>query len=182
MVNIFRKVKSKSKLVLLVLALLLLGLLIPPLGKILLIAALAGLILYILTLTFPEIRAILTGHTRVDKVFRKYVEKDIVKTENILVEVGLGKVLSRLNGVWLQAILVEEELPEAVLKKFKELESTVVVYLRSNRSIIIVRDSDPETVADTVRAVISLLDLYRLRYRILNPEETINYLLSVFRM
>ncbi len=180
--SILEKLSKRSKILLILLLILLLAIVFPTFGKILLGLAIVGLLLYLLYTLFPEIITSLLPKTgKTNKTIRKYVNTDLVKRRPILLEAGIGEVLGKLNEYWFQVFLVEEPIPVEIRDNIRSLEPVAIVTLRGNKEIIIVRDPDPEQVVDYSRLVESMLKSAGIRFRILNPEEAINMLLSLFR-
>ena len=179
-VNFLRNLRRRDKLILLALLLLLLAVLFPPLAKILIGIVIVGLILYLIYTLFPDVVSTLLPRSS-SKAVRRYVDLDLVRRRSLLIEVGVGSVLGRLNDVWFQVFLVSEPLPSDLRESLRKLDKVVLVSLRGNRELILVRDSDPEEVLDQSRLVESILRSSNIDFRTLNPEEAINVLLSLFR-
>ncbi|GEM_PF-6620709 len=167
--------------ILLGVGLLVLCILIPTLAKIVLGIIAIVLIAYGLKkmpkgLTVPVPTRNSTGKV---KLVRRYVDADIVEVRPVLVEIGKGETFARIGKEWVRMLELDEELPENV-KNFIKGEEVVLVETE-DKKYVIVRHEDPEVVDEKLRVLCSLLESSNVRFRIVNSEEAIRHVLSIFR-
>ncbi len=168
-------------LILIGVGLLLLCLLIPPLFKIIVILVALGIIIYAIK-KFPK-DIFLTSKKSVYKiqVLRSFRNYDVVELRRTVIEIGKGDLLARIGKTWVRAIELFEEIPDSVRDVLSKDELILVVE-SCDKKLLVVRGEDPEKVEDRFRTVCTMLETAGVRFRVLNSEEVIKQVLSLFRM
>ncbi len=169
-------------LILLGVGLLILCLLIPPLFKIVLGVAAVALILYAVRKIPSRLAGARSAGEIISKVrlVRRYADADFVEVRPVLIEVGKGEMFAKIGRQWVRMLELEEEIPENVRSLVRGDE--IVLVETGNKKYVVVRHEDPEIVEEKLRVLCTLLESSNVRFRLVNSEEAIRHVLSIFRM
>ena len=111
------------------------------------------------------------------KIVRKIEDFDKIELNHIILEYGIGKVLTKIGRYWISIVEVEllnQDIENDILKIEK-----CSILKTMDKNFIIIKDEDFTNLINIVNSLATIFQIKGLRFNILNPSKCIETVFQI---